>query len=157
MGMEVQRFRRVLAAAVVVGGTALVATAVSAATASASAKALTVTCTTLSGNLTDTPITFDLAGCTGNTGGKGTAQGTTITWANGQTTYLSTKAFPLPTDKAKRGNCGNLSDKYPITDGVGGDSTGSIKVGGSVTAKVCVENEAPDPWSLAPGSVLTLR
>jgi hypothetical protein len=40
---------------------------------------------------------------------------------------------------------------------VASDLTGSIKAGGKVSAKVCILNEAPDPWSLAPGSVLTLR
>jgi hypothetical protein len=127
------------------------------ATGPASATPEVVTCTSLSGNLSATPITFTLGGCTGSTGQGGTAQGTTITWSNGHQTYLQTPAFSVPPGKAKKGNCSHLSDKWSIRDTVEGDTTGSIKVGGKVKASVCILNEAPDPWSLAPGSVFTLR
>jgi hypothetical protein len=125
--------------------------------APASATAAIVTCASLSGNLSVTPITFTLGGCTGTTGGGGTAQGTTITWGNGRLTYLKTPAFSLPPGKAKKGNCATLSDKWAVRNTVDGDTTGSIKVGGKVSASVCVLNQGSDPWSLAPGSVFTLR
>jgi hypothetical protein len=123
----------------------------------ASASAKTVTCTSLAGNLNDTPITFTLGGCSVGTGGSGTAQGYTIDWANGRTTSLSTMAFPLPTGRVQQGRCASLSDRYAIKDGIVGDSTGAIKVGGHASADVCILNEAPDPWSLAPGSVFKLH
>jgi hypothetical protein len=123
----------------------------------ASAGPQIVTCTSLSGTLDASPITFDLGGCSGNTGGSGIAEGTTITWHNGQTTYLSTPAFSLPGGKPKRGNCTSLADKWAIRDTVAGDTTGSIHVGRKVSASVCILNQAPDPWSLAPKSAFTLR
>ncbi|MGH9018040.1 MAG: hypothetical protein ACRDY1_09880, partial [Acidimicrobiales bacterium] len=43
---------------------------------SASATALSVTCTSLSGNLSSSPITFTLGGCSGNTGGGERPRGT---------------------------------------------------------------------------------
>jgi hypothetical protein len=126
--------------------------------ASAKAKADVVTCTSLTGNLSTAPATFILGGCTGDTGGSGTAQGETISWANGKATYLLTPAFSVSdSGRAKQGNCPPLADKYPVKDGVGGDTTGSMKVGGKVSGEVCILNEAPDPWSLAPRSVFTLR
>jgi hypothetical protein len=124
---------------------------------SASGAAPIVTCTSLSGTLDASPIVFELGGCSGNTGGSGVAEGTTITWHNGMTTYLSTPAFSLPGGKAKKGNCATLADKWAIRDTVAGDSTGSIKVGRKVSASVCIVNQAPDPWSLAPKTVFTLR
>jgi hypothetical protein len=153
--MQNLRFRRASTGAAVLAGVALVATLLPAGPASAAAKA--VTCTSLSGNLSTTPITFILGGCTGNTGGGGKAQGETITWANGQTTYLTTAAFPVPATRARRGNCPALSDKYVISDLIYQDSTGSIKAPGKISAEVCIQNEAPDPWSLAPGSLFKLR
>ena len=116
-----------------------------------------MTCTSLSGNLTAAPITFVLAGCSGDTGGSGTAEGNTITWANGHTTSLATAAFALPPSPPKKANCGSLSSRYPIKDEVVGDSTGSVKVDGNLTAAVCILNELPDPWSLAPRSVLHIH
>jgi hypothetical protein len=145
------RFLRACAAL----GAIAAGTVVSAGPATATTKM--VTCTSLSGNLNSAPpVTFSLSGCTGNTGGSGHAQGTTITWANGRTTFLTTAAF-TPSGTPKRGNCGDLSGKWAVTDTVAGDGTGSIKVPGKVSAKVCILNEFPDPWSLAPGSVFTLR
>ncbi len=138
-----------------VAGAVMTGSLASAGPAFAAAK--TVTCTSLTGNLSGPTITFTLGGCTGSTGGGGTAQGTTITWANGRATYLKTPAFSLPTTKPKRGNCATLSDRWAIRDIVDGDTTGSIKVGGKVSAEVCILNEAPDPWSLAPGTVFKLR
>jgi hypothetical protein len=149
------RLLRVCTATAVVTGLTLVGSLL--ATSAVSAAPEVVTCTSLSGNLSSSPITFTLGGCTGNTGQGGTAQGTTITWTNGHQTYLNTPAFSLPPGKAKKGNCTRLSDKWAIRDTVDGDTTGSIKVGGKVMASVCILNEAPDPWSLAPGSVFTLR
>jgi hypothetical protein len=123
--------------------------------ASGSAKA--VTCTSLTGNLNDTPITFSLGGCSAGTGGSGTAQGYTISWANGRTTSLATMAFPLPTGHIKQGRCASLADRYAMKDSVVGDSSGAVRVGGDASADVCILNEAPDPWSLAPGSVFKIR
>jgi len=123
----------------------------------ASAAAKVVTCTSLTGNLNSTPpATFTLGGCTGNTGGSGTAQGNSITWKNGLSTFLTSAAF-TPAGKPREANCGPLSDRYAIADSVGRDTTGSIRARGKVSAQVCILNESPDPWSLAPGSVLTLR
>ena len=132
-----------------VGGTLVV-------TGSASATAKIVTCTSLTGNLKMSPPAFSLGGCTGSTGGSGTAQGMTITWANGQATYLSTQAFSI-SGKPKRRNCASQADKYSVKAIVVADTTGSVKVGGKVAAEVCILNEAPATWSLAPGSVLILR
>ena len=122
----------------------------------ASAAPKLVTCTSLSGNLSTTPSIFTLGGCSGNTGGSGTAEGNTITWHNGLMTYLATPAFTL-SGKPKQANCGSLSDRWTVTDLVAKDYTGSIKSGGKVSAKVCVLNEIPDPWSLAPRSIFILR
>jgi hypothetical protein len=153
--MQCRRFRRVTLAAVVAA--TLAATLLSVGPASAAAKG--VTCTSLSGNVSqpDTVPVFTLGGCTGTTGGSGTAQGSTITWANGRLTYLQTPAF-TPSDKGKprKGNCASLSDKWAVRDVVAGDTTGSLKSGGKVSAEVCILNESPDPWSLAPGSVFRL-
>jgi hypothetical protein len=149
------RLLRASMVAVALISTALVGTLVSAGSASAAAKI--VTCTTLSGNLSSNPITFTLGGCSTGTGGTGTAQGTTITWANGRATYLATPAFSVPSGTAKKGNCQTHADKYAIRDTVDGDTTGAIKLGGKVSASVCILNVTPDPWSLAPGSVLTLK
>jgi hypothetical protein len=153
--MQGLRLLRVCTAAVALSGCAVAGTLFSAGSASATAE--TVTCTSLTGNLTATPITFALGGCSGSTGGSGTAQGTTITWANGRATYLTIPAFSLPNKTEKKGNCASLSDKWPIRDTVAGDTTGSIKVGRKVSADVCILNENPDPWSLAPGSKFELR
>jgi hypothetical protein len=136
---------------------AVLAASLSAVPASATATAKSVTCTSLSGNLNSpSPVTFSLGGCSGNTGGSGSAQGNTISWHNGRTTYLTLSAFPL-SGGTRKANCGAGSEKYTLADSVAGDATGSIKAGGKVSAKVCIFQEAPDPWSLAPGSVLTLR
>ena len=155
--MRGQRSQRAYMAAAVLLIAASAATFVSVAPASAATKGKSVTCTSLSGNLNSTPpVTFTLGGCSGNTAGSGSAQGSTITWANGRTTFLALPAF-TPSGNPRKGNCAALSDKWTVTDGVAGDSTGSIKAGGKVSAKVCILNESPDPWSLAPGSVLTIR
>jgi hypothetical protein len=153
--MQGLRFLRASAAAAVLVVGALAGSLLSSGPASATAK--TVICTSLTGNLTDTPVTFVLSGCSGNTGGHGSAQDNTITWGNGRTTYLAVSAFPLPPGTAKRGDCPDLSDRYAISDTVAGDSTGSIKVGGKASAAVCILNESPDPWTLAPGSDFKLR
>jgi len=153
--MRDRRLLRACTAAVAVVGVITAGTLVGAGPASATAEM--VTCTSLSGNLSASPITFTLGGCTGTTGGSGTAQGTTIVWGNGRMTYLKTPAFSLPPGPAKKGNCATLSDKWAVRDTVDGDTTGSIKVGGKVSASVCVLNEGVDPWSLAPGSVFRLR
>jgi hypothetical protein len=144
-------------------GTLVVATAlggslVLAGSAAAKAKAEAVTCTSLTGNLSTAPATFTLGGCTGDTGGSGTAQSDTISWANGKVTYLLTAAFSVvDSGQPKQGNCPTSADKYRLKDVVAGDTTGSMKVEGKVTAEVCILNVTPDPWSLAPRSVFTLR
>ena len=150
------RFLRVSTGAVVLGCAALAGTLV--VTAPVSAATGTVTCTSLSGSVSapTNPGVFTLGGCTGNTGGGGTAQGATISWANGRVTYLRTPAFS-PSGTPRRGRCGALSGTWAVKDAVAGDTTGSIRVGGKVSAEVCIENEAPDPWSLAPRSVFRLR
>jgi hypothetical protein len=146
-----------LVVAATVGAALSVGSAAASAAPTASAPAKTVTCSSLAGNLNSAaPATFALAGCTGNTGGSGSAQGKTITWKNGLTTYLTSAAF-TPSGQRRQGNCGAQSNKWTIADSVGGDSTGSIRDRGRVSAQVCILNESPDPWSLAPGSVLTLR
>jgi hypothetical protein len=127
-------------------------------TGPASATADVVTCTSLSGNVSTSPATFTLGGCDGDTGGSGTVQGETITWANGKATYLLRAAFSVADSRApKQRNCPSLSDRYTLKDVVAGDTTGSLKVEGAVSAQVCILNEAPDPWSLAPHSVFKLR
>lgn len=88
--------------------------------------------------------------------GGGTAQGNTITWTRGGVTYLATAAFD-PKGPIRRAKCSSLADRYSITDQVAGDTTGSMKVGGKVSGDVCIVNEAPDAWSLTPGSKLKIR
>jgi hypothetical protein len=141
---------------VIVAGAALAATL---GAGSASATIKTVTCTSLTGDLNShTPPIFDLGGCTGNTGGGGTAQGNTITWTNGQTTSLVNRAFPLtPQSRPRRRNCAALSDRWGVADKVVGDTTGTIRVGGQASAKVCIVNEGSDAWSLAPRSTFRLH
>jgi hypothetical protein len=153
--MQGRRFFRAWATVPVLVVVALAGSLLCTAPASASAKA--VTCTSLTGDLNDSPITFTLSGCSTGTGGSGTAQGFTISWANGRTTSLATAAFPVPTGRVQHGRCASLADRYAIKDGIVGDSTGAIRVGGQASADVCILNEAPDPWSLVPGSVFKLR
>lgn len=149
-GLSMQRAWGVAGAIVVaVAGTAY-------STVPASGAPRTVTCTSLSGNLSSTPVIFTVGGCSGNTGGSGSAEGNTITWHDGMSTFLTSTAF-TPSHEQRARRCGALSNKWTIADSVASDLTGSIKAGGKVSAKVCILNEAPDPWSLAPGSVLTLR
>jgi len=143
---------RALAAASILVASALTAVLLSAGSAAATSKS--VVCTSLTGNLTIN--TFTLGGCDGNTGGGGTASGRTITWTNGESTDLLDPAFSLPAP-GKPARCGSSSERFTIRDRVAFDLTGSIKVGGELSAKVCVLRQAPDPWSLAPGSVVTLR
>jgi hypothetical protein len=158
--MPGRRFGRAWTAGTLVVGAALAGTLflTGPASATATATAEDVTCSSLNGNLSTSPATFTLGGCTGDTGGSGTAQGETISWANGKATYLLTPAFSVKdSSRAKQGNCSSLADKYPVKNVVAGDTTGSMKVDGKVSAEVCILNEAPDPWSLAPRSVFTLR
>jgi hypothetical protein len=152
------RLLRACTATLAVVGVVTTGTLLTVGTAGATGAAKTVVCTSLSGNLNTTPIIFTLGGCTpAGTGGGGKAQGSTITWTNGRQTYLTTPAFSLSGGKAKRGNCPALSDKWAVRDTVAGDTTGAIKSGGKLTASVCILNESPDPWSMAPGSVMKLR
>jgi hypothetical protein len=156
--MPRRHFGRADAVGTLVVGAALAGTLILSGPVSASAPAEAVTCTSLAGNLSTSPATFTLGGCTGDTGGSGTAQGETISWASGKATYLLTPAFSVKdSGRPKRGNCSSLADKYPLKDVVAGDTTGSMKVEGKVSAEVCILNETPDPWSLAPRSVFTLR
>jgi hypothetical protein len=150
-----QRLRRVSAMVGAIAGATLMAGLIA---GPASATTKSVSCSSLTGDLNShTPPVFDLGGCTGNTGGGGVAQGNTITWTNGQSTSLLNRAFPFkPQAHAKRKNCAALSDRWAVADKVVGDSTGTIKVGGKVTGKVCVMNEGSDTWSLAPGSTFKL-
>ena len=154
--MPGRRFGRAYAVGTLVVGAALAGSLVLSGPVSAATEA--VTCSSLAGNLSTSPATFTLGGCTGDTGGSGTAQGQTISWANGKATYLLTPAFSVKdSGRPKQGNCASLADKYPLKNVVAGDTTGSMKVEGKVSAEVCILNEAPDPWSLAPRTLFVLR
>ena len=84
--MAGRSFGRAGTVGTLVVGVVLAGSLVLTGSASAKAKAESVTCKSLAGNLSTSPATFTLGGCTGDTGGSGTAQGETISWANGKVT-----------------------------------------------------------------------
>jgi hypothetical protein len=111
-----------------------------------------ITCTTLSGkvNLTKGTTKETASGCTGKTGGSGTAKGSntatsvTTKWANGKSTTFtgsSTAGTGCPS--------GDYAEALNGT--VSADTTGSTSVGAAVTGTLCY-NPSTSKVSLAPGT-----
>ena len=138
------RLGRIVASGLLAGATVL------AFTGPASATVTGIKCKVLTGNIA-TNVT--LKRCkVGNTGGASKAMpatalasGGTIKWVNGKTTTVK-----LTVTQGSAANCAVGDSEYDAKGKVTADTTGSVKIGGAVSAHVCV---APSgAISLVPGT-----
>ena len=72
------------------------------------------------------------------TGGSGTWDYNTITWANGKTTSTSVTVTPVTgSDEREKKSCPSGEQEYILSGTVTADTTGRIPVGGPIDGEAC--------------------
>ena len=142
------RLVRIVASGALAGATVL------AFTGPASATVTGIKCKALTGNIANSVV---IKRCVvGNTGGRSKAMpaanlasGGTIKWVNGKTTTVK-----LTVTQGSAANCAVGDTEYDAVGKVTADTTGSVKIGGKVSAHVCVSPTGA--LSLVPGTAAKL-
>jgi hypothetical protein len=129
---------------------------------SGSASAVTtlkIKCTTLTGTV-GMGGNLNFSGCSGNTGGSGSAAALLpqvgINWANGKSTVANMTNNGSETDLDPHGTCPTGTTEEEVKGTVTSDSTGSAPVGGLAFFELCVSTTTNNTFN-EPGSAAKFK